>query len=100
MADRLELDTQRAEEAQRVLESQLFVAAFNDTRKAILEALASLDNLRGDQARDLHAMVKGLDKVKRCLELHIQSGKLAQHEIQKRSRLAEAGSFVRNQLRA
>ena len=42
--DRLELDTQRAEEAQRVLESPLFVAAFDDTRKAMLEALAGLDN--------------------------------------------------------
>jgi hypothetical protein len=99
MSDRLEVDTQRAEEALRLLESPLFAAAFNDTRTALLEALAGLDNLRDDRARDLHSMVKGLDKVKRCLELHVQSGKLAQHEIQKRSRLQQVGDFAR-QMRA
>ena len=89
MADRIELATQRAEEAQRIIESPLFAAAFDDTRKALFEAIASLDNLRGDQARDLHAMVKGLDKIKHTLSVHIASGQLAQKELLARDRFAQ-----------
>lgn len=85
--DRLELATSRAEEAQRVLNSPLFAQAFDDTRRALLDAIAGLDNLRDDRARDLHSMVKGLEKVRRCLEVHVESGKLAQKEIEGRKRL-------------
>lgn len=87
--DRLELATMRAEEAQRIVNSELFTAAFDDTRQALLNALASLDNLQSEKARDLHAMVKGLDKVKRCLEVHIDTGTLARKEIEGRKRLFE-----------
>lgn len=80
---------QRAEEAQRVLSSPLFDAAFTDTRQAILNSLASLDNLSDPRAVDLHRMLKGLDKVRRCLEVHIDTGKLAAKEIEGRAKLTD-----------
>lgn len=85
--DRLELATHRAEEAARVLNSPLFDAAFTDTRTALLEALAGMDNVRDERAQDLHRMVRVLEKVKRCMEVHIDTGKLAQKEIEGRRRL-------------
>ena len=85
--DKLEAAVNRGEEANRILHSPVFEAAFADTRQAILEALAGLDNVRGEQAQDLHRMVKLLDKVKRCVEEHVATGKLAQREIEGRARL-------------
>lgn len=93
--DRLELAAMRAEEAERIVKSEIFTAAFDDTRQALLNALASMDNLRDDRARDVHAMVKGLDKVKRCLEVHIESGTLARKEIEGRARLSDLNPFKR-----
>ena len=66
--DKHEEQIRRAEEAHAILHSPMFVRAFDDTRAAILNAIASLDNLRDDKARDLHSMVKGLEKVRRVLE--------------------------------
>ena len=87
--DKHEEQIRRAEEAHAILRSQMFVKAFDDTRAAILNAIASLDNLRDDKARDLHSMVKGLEKVRRVLEEHISTGKLAQKEIEGRSKLTD-----------
>lgn len=85
--DRLELATVRAEEAERLISSPMFDQAFDDTRKAILEAWAGLDDVNSEKARDLHRMVKCLARVRRCIEIHIETGKLAQVEIQGRTRL-------------
>ena len=87
--DRLELATQRADEAQRLIDSPMFTAAFNDTRTAILEAWAALDDTKSEKAHDLHRMLKCLGRVQRCLEIHIDTGKLATKEIQGRSRLQQ-----------
>jgi hypothetical protein len=87
--DKHEEAARRGAEAQAILGSPLFVKAFDDTRQALLNALASLDNIRDDKARDLHAMVKAVDKVKRCLEVHIDSGLVARKEIEGRSRVAD-----------
>lgn len=89
--DRIESAISRAEEAQRVIGSPLFDQAFLDTRKALLEAWAGLDNPGSEHAKDLHRMVKCLDKVRRCLEEHISTGKLAQKELENRTKL----SFLR-----
>lgn len=85
--DRLEVATARSEDAQRLIDNPMFVQAFEDTRKALLEAWASLDSPESEHSKDLHRMVKCLDKVKRCLETHIQTGKLAQKEIDGRRKL-------------
>ena len=87
--DKHEEQIRRAEEAHAILHSAMFGKAFDDTRAAILNAIASLDNLRDDRARDLHSMVKGLEKVRRVLEEHISTGKLAQKEIEGRAKLAD-----------
>jgi hypothetical protein len=87
--DKHEEQVIRADEASRILNSELFDKAFTDTRQALMNGLASLDNLDDRKARDLHAMVKALDKVRKCLEVHIDTGKLASKEIEHRSRLAD-----------
>jgi hypothetical protein len=84
--DKLEKALARAEEAQRMLQSEIFKAAFDDTRQAVLEAWAKLPVARGDEAQDLHRMLKCLDRVKRCLEVHVETGMLANKEIEGRKK--------------
>lgn len=93
--DKHELAVQRAEEASRILNSAIFTAAFDDTRQALLNGIASLDSMKSDRAQELHSMVKGLDSVKRCLEVHIDTGKLARVEIEHRSKIAQLNPFKR-----
>jgi hypothetical protein len=88
--DKHELAISRGDEAARILNSPLWVAAFTDTRQALLNGLASLDNLRDEHAQDLHAMVKALDKVQRCLTEHVTSGQIAAKDIEARKK-----SFLR-----
>lgn len=81
----------RAEEAQRVLNSPLFDAAFKDTRQALMEAWASLDIEDKEKGRELHRMLRSLEKVRVCLETHITTGKLAQKEIDGKRKLFAFG---------
>jgi hypothetical protein len=87
--DKHEKAVRDGDEAARILNSPMFAAAFSDTRAAMLEAWAKLDNSNGEQAKDLHRMVKCLDRVRRCLEVHIDTGKIAAKEIEGRKRLFE-----------
>jgi len=87
MADKHEQQVKRGEEARLILSSDVWAAAFNDTRSALLEALAALPNMRDDRAAELHNMVRCLEKVKRALETHVDTGKLAQKEIESRKKL-------------
>ncbi len=84
--DKVEQEIMRAEEAQRLLNSPMFERAFSDTRTALLETWAALDKSDSEHSKDLHRMVKCLDKVKRCLEYHISTGKLAQKQIESREK--------------
>ena len=85
--DKHETQIQRAEEAQRLLTSPMFTKAFDDTRAGILAAWADLPTSDTDNARDLHRMLKCLDRVRRCLEVHVDTGKLAAKELEGRKRL-------------
>jgi hypothetical protein len=86
----------RGQEAERLLNSPMFQAAFEDTRRAMLEAWAAMPEsqtgrlMRWFQGRssadDLHRMVKCLDRVKRCIEVHIDTGRIAQKEIEGRAK--------------
>lgn len=87
MMDRLEEAVMRGEEASRILNSRIFDAAFIDTKAALFNVLGAMDNLSSDQARDTHSMIRALDKVRRCLQVHIETGMLASKEIEHRSRL-------------
>lgn len=93
--DKHEEAVMRGEEASRILNSPLFAAAFSDTKAALFNVLGAMDNLRDDKARDTHSMIRALDKVRRCLEVHIDSGKLASKEIEHRSRIADMNPFKR-----
>ncbi len=79
--DRLELAVNRAEQALALKTNPMFDQAFADTRKAILEAWAGLDTSDSERAQDLHRMLKCLDRVRKCVDTHIDTGKLAQKEI-------------------
>lgn len=83
--DRLELATVRGEQAQAVKNNPIFEQAFADTRRGILEAWAQLDTSESERAKDLHRMLKCLDRVRKCVETHIDTGKIAQKEIDGRA---------------
>lgn len=83
--DKLELAVVRAEQAQALNTNPMFDRAFADTRAAILETWASLDTSESERAKDLHRMLKALDRVRKCVQTHIDTGKLAQKEIEGRA---------------
>lgn len=83
--DRLELAVVRSEEAERVLNSTVFSEAFESVRAALFKTWAELPTADTENARDLHRRLKCLDQVKRALEEHIATGKLARKEIEGRS---------------
>lgn len=85
--DKLELAVLRAEQAQALRTNPIYEQAFADTRRAILETWASLDTSESERAKDLHRMLKCLDRVRKCVDTHVDTGKLAQREIEGRSRL-------------
>lgn len=91
--DKRELAVIRADEADRILNSQVFSAAFDDVRAALLKTWTELPTGDTENARDIHRRIKCLDQVKRALQEHVKTGKLAVKEIEGRTRLAQG---VRN----
>ncbi len=84
--DRLEIAVMRAEQAQALKTNPMHEQAFADTRRAILEAWAALETSDSERAKDLHRMLKCLDRVRKCIDVHIDTGKLAANEIEGRAK--------------
>jgi hypothetical protein len=83
--DKHELAVIRGEQAQALRANPIFDKALADTRQAILESWAELRVSDTEEARDLHRMLKCLERVKRCINIHIDTGKIAQAEIDGRA---------------
>jgi hypothetical protein len=82
--DKHEIAVIRAEEARQLLSNPMFERAFADTRAACLEALAASKRSDTEAFKDIHRMIECLDRVKRAVKVHIDTGKLAQREIEGR----------------
>ena len=85
--DKLERAVVNAEEARQLLANPMLEKAFDDKRRGILEAWAALSTSDTEHSKDLHRRLKMLDSVKRCLQEHVTTGKLAHHELEQRSKL-------------
>lgn len=83
--DKIERSVVRADEAERVLASVVFSEAFDAVKAGILATWAELPTADSENARDLHRRLKCLEQVKRALEEHIRTGKLARKEIEGRT---------------
>lgn len=84
--DKFELAALRAEQAKQLQSNPLLTQAFEDTKTAILQTWAALPTSDKENAYDLHRMVKCLEKVQRCIQVHIDTGKIAEKEIQGREK--------------
>jgi hypothetical protein len=80
--DKTELAMIRAEEASRILGSRLWADAWEETRLAILNAWEAMPSDNREQSAELHRSLKNLARVKRVLETHIQTGKIAAKELE------------------
>lgn len=97
--DKHERAVMNGEAAIHLLNNPLFAQAFEDTRRAILEQFAALDRMddkHAERVNDLHRMVKCLELVKRCLQVHVDTGKIAVREIEGRARRPSPLQGVRN----
>ncbi len=93
--DKHELAVKRGEEASRVLNSEVFGQAFADVRAALLKTWETLPTSDAENARDIHRRLKCLTDVRKSLEYHISTGKLAQKEVSAREK---AGQVIRRTL--
>lgn len=83
-----ELIQMRAEEALRILNSPMWISAWEDTRQAIFRAWESLPSDGRGQSDELHRSLKNLERVKKVMEEHIRTGKLANDAFNRKSGLA------------
>jgi hypothetical protein len=89
--DKEALAIQRGEEAHRLLNTPMFLKAFDDTRAGIFLAMAALSSEDREQIIEMHRMLKLLERVKKCLETHIQTGQITQKAIQGKKALFSRG---------
>lgn len=79
----LENAISRAERAEILLNDPMLNTAFDDARKAILEAWAGMPSGDNDAAIDLHRQLKCLELIKNVLKKHIDTGIIANAELKK-----------------
>lgn len=96
--DKLEQKVIRAEEASRILNSEIFNQAFDDVRAALLKTWEELPTAEEKVAQEIHMRIKCLADVKKALRHHIESGKMAEREITGRQKAAKAVRGAMNSL--
>jgi hypothetical protein len=72
-----------AEEASRILNSAVFEKAFEDVRQALITALELIPTTEqgDDQAKDVRRKLAALSEVRYTFTKRIETGKLAQREL-------------------
>ncbi len=93
--DKRELQLLRGEQARQLLTNPVFEAAFTEARASILEAWAELPTSDKEAARDLHRQLKCLDRVRKAIQTHIDTGTLARKDIETRSKVAQFADRLR-----
>ena len=78
-----------ANRAKEVLENEAFVAAFDDTEKEIIEQWTSSPARDAEGREKLHTYLMLLRKVKAHLLYSLDTGKLADIDLQHKKSLAE-----------
>lgn len=87
-----EKQIQRGEEASRILNSQVFADAFENVRLAYVRTWEGLPTADVENAQDVHRRLKALADVRKALETHVQTGKLAQKAL---TRLQKAEAYAK-----
>ena len=73
--------TKRAEHAQRLLEDDYFISAFNDIREKLVSALEDCNIGDHQKQTSISDQIRQLSAVKKMIIMHINDGKIAKHEI-------------------
>lgn len=85
--DKHEAAVTRGEEAERILNSDVFAQAFEDVRQVYIAALEALptDESGDEEAKDYRRKLASLSTVRDALTKHIQTGRIAQKIIEKKA---------------
>ena len=75
--------TKRAEHAKRLIEDDYFQSAFNDIREKLVSALEDCNIGDNQKQTSISDQIRQLSAVKKMIIMHINDGKIAQHEIEK-----------------
>lgn len=84
--DKLREQKQRGDRAKSILESDLFVEAFEEIKKEIFDAWCNSQPSETDKRERAHVAVCMLDRIKSRFEQWIANGKVADNELLKRGK--------------
>lgn len=94
--DKIEHNIHRAEEAMRIVNSELYTGAFEMVRQSYLKTWEGLPTADSENAADIHRRLKCLADVQKVLTEVINTGKLAQRELTAREKAAKLARGVVN----
>lgn len=91
--DKLEDELRRGQEASSLLRHPLFVSAFETLEQEIVDQWKQSNSLSADAREKLHTMLFLLGRVRRQVETHVETGKLAEATLKEKvARLAGRNS--------
>ena len=74
-------ESNRADAADRLLKNDLLVAAWADTETALIQMWTESPPEDKDGRERIYSTIYGLRSVKKAIKRHIETGKLAKHEL-------------------